>query len=320
VPPALDVVIAGEANLDLLLYGLPEALPMEREMLASDMKLVLGGSPAITAHNLAMLGSRVGFISLTADDAFAQLCLAELREAMVDLSRVVRATADTSTGVSVLLQHERRRRILTYAGTTALLRMEHLDLEYIAAARHFHLSSYFLQQGLRKDVPALLRFCQQSGVTVSLDPNDDPSGEWSAEVLDLLQYVDILMPNESEACLMVSEQDAERAFAKLRERVPTLVVKRGRQGAVAYRAGRQYSAPAVGDFEPVDAVGAGDSFNAGFLQGFLSGLDIEACLQLGNVAGAYSTTAVGGTQAFRDRPALTAFMAKHGLPSVIARL
>ncbi len=283
------------------------------------MKLALGGSPAITAHNLAMLGSRVGFISLAADDAFAKLCMGELQEANVDLSRVVRAPAGTSTGVSVVLLHERRRRILTYAGTTALLRMEHLDLAYIAAARHFHLSSYFLQQGLRGDVPALLDFCRQSGVSVSLDPNDDPSGDWTSDVLDLLAYVDILMPNEREACRMVHEEDAERAFAKLRERVPTLVVKQGRLGAVAYRDGKKFSAPAVGEFEPVDAVGAGDSFNAGFLQGFLAGLEIEECLQLGNLAGAFSTTAVGGTQAFRDRSALTSFMAMHGLPSVNAR-
>jgi sugar/nucleoside kinase (ribokinase family) len=315
----LDVVIAGEANLDLLLYGLPETLPLERELLASGMRLVLGGSSAITAHNLAMLGSRVGFTSLAAEDTFAKLCFAELLEAGVDLSRVARCRPPSGTGVSVLLQHERTRRTLTYAGCTALLRLEDLDLDYIASARHFHLASYFLQAGLRKDVPTLLRHCKQAGLTVSFDPNDDPTGGWPPDTLELLPYVDVLMPNEREACRLAHEEDSERAIAKLRELVPILVVKQGRRGAVAYRGGQRFSSPPIG-VKPIDAVGAGDSFNAGFLQGFLRNWDIESCLQMGNITGAFSTTAVGGTQAFRDRAALAAFMARHGEAALIAQL
>ena len=66
--PRFDVTIAGELNLDLILYGVPEELPRERELLADRMKLTLGGSSAILAHNLAALGSRVGFQSRIGDD------------------------------------------------------------------------------------------------------------------------------------------------------------------------------------------------------------------------------------------------------------
>ena len=62
-----DVTIAGELNLDLILYGLPEQLPPERELLADRMMLTLGSSSAIVAHNLAALGSRVGFQSRIGD-------------------------------------------------------------------------------------------------------------------------------------------------------------------------------------------------------------------------------------------------------------
>ena len=51
-----DVTIAGEINLDLILYGLPEVMPLERELLASNFQLTLGSSSAIVAHNLAALG------------------------------------------------------------------------------------------------------------------------------------------------------------------------------------------------------------------------------------------------------------------------
>ena len=66
--PRFDVTIAGELNLDLILYGLPEQLPPERELLADRMMLTLGSSSAIVAHNLAALGSRVGFQSRIGDD------------------------------------------------------------------------------------------------------------------------------------------------------------------------------------------------------------------------------------------------------------
>jgi sugar/nucleoside kinase (ribokinase family) len=306
-----DVVIAGEANMDLLLYGLPETLPTDRELLAEGMQFVLGGSSAITAHNLAALGNRVGFLSLAADDAFARFWRAELEGAGVDLSRVVAARAGTTTGVSVLLQHAHSRRTFTWPGTTASLRMSDLDLEYIASAQHLHLSSYFLQRDLRADVPELLRYCREQGLTVSLDPNDDPSGEWGRDLLDLLDQVDVLMPNEREVCRLAGENDLERAIAELSRRVPILVVKRGRQGAVAIRGEDRVALPTC-EVASIDAVGAGDSFNAGFLHGYLQGWDLERNVRLGNCTGAFSTTGVGGTQAFRDRAGLTRFLESQG--------
>ena len=163
----------GEFNLDLLLYGLPEDLPVERELLADRAEMVLGGSPAITAHNLATFGHRVGFISMAAKDAFASLCVRELEAAGVDLSRPVDTESDT--GVTILLQHDLVRHMLTYPGNTTHLRFDDLDLEYLASSRHFHLSSYFLQTSLKDDVPRLFALLKEAGLTISVDTNDDPS-------------------------------------------------------------------------------------------------------------------------------------------------
>ncbi len=57
--PNFDITIAGEINLDLILYGLPVELPLEQELLASGLEVTLGSSSAITAHNLAALGSKI---------------------------------------------------------------------------------------------------------------------------------------------------------------------------------------------------------------------------------------------------------------------
>ena len=61
----------------------------------------------------------------------------------------------------------------------------------------------------------------------------------------------------------------------------------------------------------VDDIGAGDSFDAGFVRQFLTGAKLEDCLAFANVAGAYSTTKEGGTEAFRDRAALSSFVRQH---------
>jgi len=73
--PQFDVTIAGELNLDVVLYGLPSKLPPERELIANDMMITLGGSSAIVAHNLAALGNRVGFISRIGKDPMGQIAL-----------------------------------------------------------------------------------------------------------------------------------------------------------------------------------------------------------------------------------------------------
>ena len=307
-----DVTLAGEFNLDLLLYGLPEALPVERELLADRAETVLGGSPAITAHNLAALGNRVGFIAVAAKDAFASLCMREMEAAGVDLSRIVPARDNLGTGLTVLLQHDHVRRMLTYPGATAQLRFDDLDLEYLKSSRHFHLSSYFLQAALKDDVPRLFALLKEAGLTISMDTNDDPYERWEPSIVEALQYVDVLLPNERELCKLAHTADAEDAIAWVMQYVPMVVVKRGARGAIACTRKQQYAAPAI-KMQTVDAVGAGDSFNAGFLHGYLRGWPVEPCLQYGNLSGAYSTTATGGVAAFQNRDAMQQFLAEHAL-------
>ena len=153
-----DVTIAGEINLDLILYGLPEVMPLERELLASGFRVTLGSSSAILAHNLAALGVSVGFTTLLGDDALGSIALQRLAEKGVDLSSVKRVSGGTSTGVTILLIHDGKRHILTYPGTMSEMAASDLDMNYLASARHFHVSSLFLQKALQPDLP---RICRQ---------------------------------------------------------------------------------------------------------------------------------------------------------------
>ena len=299
--PRFDVTIAGELNLDLILYGLPEQLLPERELLADRMMLTLGSSSAIVAHNLSVLGSRVGFQSRIGDDPLGRIALERLQEGGVDISQVRIIPGATTTGLTVILHHEQWRNILTYSGTIAELTWDDLDLDYLAGSRHFHFSSYYLQRSMSPKVGELFRYLKSKGLTVSLDTNDDPDDRWEGGLHELLDDVDVFLPNEREACKAAGTNDLESAISKLSQLVPLLVVKLGRKGALAQKGSQRIRAFSK-EVTPVDSVGAGDSFDAGFLNEYLRGSDLAACLASGNRAGALSTTRPGGTEAFRDAP------------------
>lgn len=305
--PRFDVTIAGELNLDLILYGLPEQLLPERELLADRMMLTLGSSSAIVAHNLSALGSRVGFQSRIGDDSMGQIALDRLKQGKVDVSNVRIVPGSTTTGLTVILHHEHWRNILTYSGTIAELTWQDLDLYYLADSRHFHLSSLYLQKSLRPKVAELFRFLKSKGLTISLDTNDDPDDRWDGDLRELLRQVDVFLPNEREACKAAGTEDLEDAITKLSKLAPLVVVKLGRKGALAQRGSDRFTAPSR-EVVPVDTVGAGDSFDAGFLHEYVRGSDLNQCLKSGNAAGALSTTRPGGTEAFRDAAHREAFL------------
>jgi sugar/nucleoside kinase (ribokinase family) len=216
----------------------------------------------------------------------------------------------SKTGLTVILPRSGWRNILTYSGTISELKPEHLDFEFLSSARHFHLSSYFLQSGLQPFIPELLKQLKSSGLTISLDTNDDPADQWQSDIDKVLPLVDVLLPNEREAMKLTGASNLEQALSTLTKIVPLVVVKLGSDGAIACRGAERVKAPAIST-EFVDPVGAGDSFDAGFLSAFVRGEGLRDCLENGNLAGALSVTRQGGTEAFRDAPYRERFLSQH---------
>jgi sugar/nucleoside kinase (ribokinase family) len=305
-----DVSVIGELNLDLILTGLPPELVLEREHLAQDLSITLGSSSAIFAHNLALLGNKVGFSSCVGGDPFGEICVKRLGESGADLSRVKKMQNKT-TGLSVILPQRKQRYILTYPGTMFDMTDKDLDFNYVLGAKHLHVSSYFLQKGMRASLIDIFRRAKEAGLSTSLDTNDDPENRWSSEIQLLLKHTDILLPNEREACKLARTEKVEQAAEVLSQKVPMVVIKRGSQGAIA-RAGKEsfLSFPPVVDV--ADHVGAGDSFDAGFVHKFIRGAKLEECLKFGNLVGSLCVTRAGGTEAFRDVRHREDFLRKHG--------
>ncbi len=303
--PRPDVCVVGEINPDLILYGLPKEIKPEQETLVEGFRLTLGSSSAIFAHNLAVLGTQVGIVSKIGDDPFGKMAVGWLEAGGVDVTRVSVAKT-TATGLSLILAHAHERFILTYPGTMFELGHADLDFDYILSARHLHLSSFFLHRALRPQIPELFRRAKAKGLSTSLDTNDDPEDRWGDDLQQALKFVDIFLPNEREAKKIARTEDLTHAIAKLSQTVPLVVVKLGSQGALARKGSQEWRTPQL-RVNAIDVVGAGDSFDAGFIHRFIEGARVEECLKFANIAGAFSTTREGGTDAFRNREERTRF-------------
>ena len=303
----IDVCVVGELNLDLILYGLPEELVLDREHLASDMAFTLGSSSGIFAHNLSVLGTQVGFISKIGSDPLGKMAAERLSAAGVDISRMKQATGNTSTGLTVVLPYPKHRYMLTYPGTMFEMQYSDIDLDYLCTGRHFHLSSFYLHRALRPQILNLFQQAKQAGLSTSLDTNDDPENQWAPDLLDVLKYVDVFLPNEREAKHIAQTSDLSEALNLFAGLSRFVVVKRGSAAALC-RSGNQEWSLAPPPVQMVDDIGAGDTFNAGFIHAYLLGAKPEDCLAFANIAAAYSVTKPGGTEAFRDRHTLLNFI------------
>jgi sugar/nucleoside kinase (ribokinase family) len=297
VPPAALVLVVGDANPDLVLRG--DVVPRfgQVEQLLADAALRLGGSAAITAHRLAGHHRPVALLAAVGEDAFADQVLAQLADGGVRLDRMLRRPGE-STGLTVILSRDDDRAILTHLGTIPTLTGREV-LAAVAALRehgvgHVHVGSLFLQPSLTRELPAVFAECRARGLTVSLDTNDDPAGRWQG-VDALLPHVDVLLPNRREALALAGETSVDKAARSLAGRGPLVVVKDGAAGAFACRPDGTVTAVDAEPAEPVDTTGAGDTFDAAFLDGWLAGRPLHDCLTEAVRAGTAAVGAVGGT-------------------------
>jgi sugar/nucleoside kinase (ribokinase family) len=286
-----ELLVIGDCAADLTLRG--DVVPSfgQVEQIVDDASLTLGGSAAIVAAGAGRLGVRTGLASAVGDDAFGRLVLDVLRARSVDVDGV-RVEPGVTTGHTIHLSTGTDRAMLTALGAIESMRGELVDLALLRGARHVHVTSYFLQAQLRRDLPGVLAAARAAGTTVSLDTNWDPAGSWDDGLMDLLPLVDCFLPNATEARSIAAQDDIDAAAASLADRVATVVVKLGADGALAVSGNARVRCPALA-VETIDTTGAGDSFVAGFLAGTLKGWALERSLALGVACGTLSTRSTG---------------------------
>ena len=185
--------------------------------------------------------------------------------------------------------------MLTYIGAINALRAEQISSDLIKKTRHLHMASYFLQSSLRPGIKGLFKIAKKLGVSTSLDTNWDPVGQWIG-VSEILDVVDILFPNKAEVKALSGDENVKTAVKILGKKVDIIAVKLGADGAIAQKGAETMLVPAF-PVEVIDTIGAGDSFDAGFIYGYLRNWPLERSLKLAVACGSLSTSGHGGTEA-----------------------
>lgn len=298
--PDLDLLVVGDINADILVSDPSLRVEFGQvEQVVPFAGLTTGGSASITAVGAARLGVRTGIVGVVGGDALGELLLADLRSEGVDVD-LVRVDPGRRTGLSVILDRGGDRAILTGLGTISELAPPDLQAVPHDLARHVHVSSYFLMNGAyRNALPGWLAQMRDGGVSTSVDTNWDPDQRWDIE--ELLRSCDWYFPNEGELEASTGTAVLTRSLGIIAELGPQVAVKRGSAGALARSGDRIYRVRQTPPVDFVDAVGAGDTFDAGFLAGVLSDADVGRCLAMGVTAGTLSTAEPGGTAAQPDR-------------------
>lgn len=294
-----DVLVVGELNVDLILNSIDSFPEIGKEKIARDMTLTLGSSSAIFASNLSALGSKVAFIGKIGNDSFGDLVVDSLRGKGVNTDFLIRSD-EWNTGATIVLNYNQDRAMVTYPGAMEHLVISDISERVLSQARHLHFSSYFLQPGIQPDIPKLFKCAKDMGLTTSIDIQWDPAEKWDFNYKEVLPYVDIFLPNEQEIISLTNESSIDSSIDKLIPFANHIVIKMGSKGSMLVSEGKRIYKESFLNNDIIDAIGAGDSFNAGFIFKFTSGSDLTECQVFGNLAGAVNTTAAGGTAAFKD--------------------
>ena len=300
-----DIITFGDMCVDLIMTG-HDVVPQfgQVEKLVGDYELEMGGSCNIFACQAARLGLKVGILGRVGDDDFGRLILRRLQESGVDTQHVV-VDPSLKTGLGVALCQGNDRAILTYMGSLNAVRPEDVSDEFLASARHLHHGSFFLHTRLKPAIPEIFRRALALGLTTSLDTNWDPDETWNGGLQETLSLTDVFLPNDQEACLISGAVEVEAALqAYLAAGVHIVAVKRGEDGAVV-ALGKQRHACVLPVVSGGDSIGAGDSFDAGFLAAWLRDLPLEQCLQIASHCGREVAAQIGGLRGQPDWETVT---------------
>ncbi|MDQ7820484.1 MAG: sugar kinase [Armatimonadota bacterium] len=279
-----------------------------------------GGDTSNVVVAAARLGASAGYITRVGDDAFGRSFLRLWAQEGVDASRVV-VDREASTGVYFIARYAGGHSFTYYRAGSAASRLTpgDLDRDYLRRARVVHTSgiTQAISPSARDTAAAAMEIARGAGVRVSYDlnlrPRLAPVPHLRTLVAEALPRADIVFLSEEDAGHLDDTRPAEAVAEDLCGRGPRLVIlKRGAAGCLVITAGGERWAVPSWPVEVVDATGAGDAFDAGFLVEWLRGVPPPEAARLATAVGALTAAGLGAVAPLPTRAEVERFMVQHG--------
>ncbi len=289
-----DLLVAGELNADIIFNRINKMPQIGEEQKAEELNVIMGSSTAIFASNSSTLGLSVCFTGKVGSDSFGELVISTLESTGVNTSHIIK-DPDVQTGATAILGIGDDRMMVTYPGAMEEFSGSDIPDSLFSRCRHFHTSSIFFQPALKNDLVSVLKRAKEHGMTTSMDTQWDPEETWDLDLNQLLPHLDFFMPNEKEFLYLADVNNLDEAFDKYSNTGCCLVIKNGAEGVTLKKGDQILKEHALQITEFADAIGAGDSFNAGFIRAFLHSKPLDECLKQGVRTATASLLAPGGT-------------------------
>jgi sugar/nucleoside kinase (ribokinase family) len=309
-----DVLCAGIIVADHVSSPISH-LPAAGELvLADQLLLTIGGCAANVAVDLVKLGVSAGVVGRVGGDVFGRVVADMLRERHVDVTALqVSANRDTSQTLIVNVAGQDRRFIHTF-GANGDLRAADIPPDRLAQCRVLYVGGYLLMGNmLQEELIPVFAAARRTGVKTVLDVVTPGPSDYLPKLEKILSHVDVFLPNDHEAELILGEKDALRQAERFHQMgANTVIITRGDRGSVLVGQGMRLRAETY-RMPFVDGTGGGDAFAAGYIDGLLRGLDAEGCLRIGSAVGASCVRAIGTTTSVFTRAELEAFLRDNPL-------
>ncbi len=296
-----DITVVGEIFNDHVFSGFAQWPRPGEEVFAERYIREIGGGAAITSCALARLGRRVAVVGVIGkSDEWSRKRLHDFGVATDGLKP---SALDTAVTVSISTSQDRS--FFTWAGANREL-PEHLAdsavQRILLASRHVH----FAMRLDRNLASALLPLLHDTGCGTSIDPGFHPDWYRLPENRQTLGECDYFFPNQNEGELITGRTHPQEIMSSLHKLgIRGAVLKLGRRGAAAARDGKLlFALPPP--MHTVDTTGAGDAFDAGFIDSILDDPATERALRRGCACGALSTRSAGGIAALPAKEELDA--------------
>jgi len=305
----LRTLVIGDLNVDIIASGI-EGLPiLGHEIFCRDIRTLMGGSASIFACRLAQLGAEVDIMGKGGRDHHGRIVLENLRSSGVGLGRVI-IEDDVRTGVTISLTYPENKALITFPGSIDSLEEKDINPDVFNNYNHLHISSIYIQRRLLPSVPKILEEAKSRGLITSLDTQADPLNRYEY-IWEILDYVDIFLPNDAEAKGITGSGDLAEALDRLSSKVGVVVIKCGERGAIGKSEGRVVRVKPI-RIKPIDTTGAGDSFDAGFIYYYLHrGMGFEESVRFANALGALSCLYIGGADRKINELEVLKFLKNH---------
>ncbi len=253
------------------------------------VKEVSGGSAANTIAGLSSLGNPVAFIGKVRDDCLGESFEKGLKSLGVNYCTPKAGSGQPTACCVVLTTPDAQRTMNTYLGISGILRPRDIDENIISQSEIIYLEGYLWDSiEAKKAFKKAVKIAGKTDGIVALSLSDSFCvRRHRVEFLDLVKnHVDILFANEEEIKSLFEAGTLEKAISGCKDMKSICVVTRSEKGSIIISKNRVQIIPAEKNINVIDTTGAGDLYAAGFLHGFIRGMDLKSCGRMGSIVAA----------------------------------